>query len=109
MKRCCITVLLFASVLFAQVAPKAVTDETTAYLLPDSLKLDIRSAQLEWDEVEIDTQKMQVKIEQNKARQKQLEDENRLRALQFARDKGIDLQLWILDAKELKFVKKGKK
>jgi hypothetical protein len=85
------------------------TDEVTAYLLPDDLKLQFRAGQLEWDELEIDTQKMLVKIEQNKQRQKQIEDDNRLRALQFARDKNIDLQLWIIDAKELKFVKKGKK
>jgi hypothetical protein len=86
--------------------PAGVTDTITAYLLPDDLKLKIRDAQLEWDELEIDSQKALVKVEQNKERQKELSDAIRVLAYQFTQTKQIDLQAWELDAKTLKFVKR---
>lgn len=89
--------------------PAGVSSETTAYLLSPELTSQIRDAQLEWDELEIDTQKMQVKIEQNKERQKELTDSIRLAAYQFAQEKQIDLKVWELDPKELKFLKKDAK
>jgi hypothetical protein len=93
----------------AQALPPGVTDTITAYLLPDPTKLAIRDGQLEWDELEIDIQKMQVKIEQNKQRQKDISDAIRLQAYQFTQAKQIDLTLWELDPKQLKFVKKKAK
>jgi TolA-binding protein len=83
-----------------------VTSEMVAYLLPPEVRSQIRDGQIEWDELEIDTQKMQVKIEQNKARQKDLTDGIRIAAYRFAQEKQIDLTLWELDPKALKFVKK---
>jgi hypothetical protein len=82
--------------------------ETVSYLLPVEIQKQFRDSQLEWDELEIDTQKMLVKIEQNKARQMVLADAQRKAAFQFAMDKKIDLNANDLDAKELKFIPKKK-
>ena len=82
--------------------------ETTSYLLPVELQKQFRDSQLEWDELEIDTQKMLVKIEQNKARQVVLGDAQRKAAYQYAMDKKIDLGANDLDAKDLKFVPRKK-
>lgn len=113
-------VVLLAAGAFAQSAPAAkpaakpapptvLTSELSAYLLPQPLKETIRDGQLEWDELEIENQKMQVKVEQNKARQKEITDSIRLGAYQFSQEKKIDLQLWELDPKQLKFIRKDAK
>jgi len=104
-------ILLFAAALaIAQGKPKpeapAASDTISAYLVPDDLKLKIRDAQLEWQELEADTQAKLVQIEKNKARQKDVTDEIRILAYQFAQRKQIDLKVWEIDAKQLKFVKK---
>lgn len=128
MKRLLISLPLLAAFAFGQVAPApkadkrkaasapvvqslppGVTDTITAYLLPDAMKSSIRDGQLEWDELEIDTKTMQVKIEQNKARQKEITDAIRVQAFEFFQAKNIDLNLWELDAKQLKVVKKKAK
>ena len=86
--------------------PAGVTDTLTAYLLSDDMKLKIRDGQLEYSELEGDSQKMLLKVEQNKARQKEITETIRTLAYQFALSKQIDLKVWEIDAKELKFVKK---
>jgi hypothetical protein len=86
--------------------PPAVIDETTAYLLPVDEKLKIRDLQLEYSELEAQNQKLLVQVEQNKQRQHDVADAIRTIAYQFAQAKQIDLKVWEIDAKELKFVKK---
>ena len=49
-----------------------VTDELTAYLLPDDLKLKNRDLQLEWAERETANQTMLLTIEKNKERQAEI-------------------------------------
>lgn len=88
-----------------QPAP-VITDTLTAYLLPDSEKVKIRTLQLEYAEREAANQTMLVTVEKNKARQTAITEEIRGVALEFARSKQIDLSAWEIDAKELKFVKK---
>jgi|ERR1700677_379896 hypothetical protein len=87
-------------------AGPVLTDELTAYLLPDDLKLKNRDLQLEWAEREAANQTMLVTIEKNKARQAAITDELRTIDGQFAASKAIDLKVWEMDSKELKFVKK---
>lgn len=101
-------VLLCAARAFAEKKPVApvVTDELTAYLLPDAEKLKCRDLQLEWAEREAANQTMLVTVEKNKARQDAITMQIRAMWLDYARAKGIDLNLWEPDAKELKFVKK---
>jgi hypothetical protein len=96
-----VTVLLCA----LAAGQKPVSDEV-AYLLPAELKLKVRDNQLEWSELEVDVQKNQLQIEKDKARQKELSDSTQLMVYQFAQDKKIDLNLWQIDAKLLKFTKK---
>jgi hypothetical protein len=90
----------------AKAPPPAVIDETTAYLLPVDEKLKIRDLQLEYSELEAQNQKLLVQVEQNKQRQHDVADAIRTIAYQFAQAKQIDLKVWEIDAKELKFVKK---
>lgn len=83
-------------------APPAIT-ETTLYLLPPDLRAKIRDAQFEWDELEIDNQKMLVRAKENKARQDALMADIMKIATQAAQDKKIDLKVYELDSKTLKF------
>jgi hypothetical protein len=107
-----VVLLFLVSGLFGQTlkpaAPAVAATDSTNYLLPIELQKTFRDGQLEWDELEIDNQKMLVKIEQNHQRQAAIMDEQRKRAYQFALDKKIDLGLYELDSKDLKFEKKKK-
>lgn len=76
-----------------------VTDELTAYLYPPDDRKESRDLQLEWDELELVTLR-------NTARQLEITAKLRKIAMHIVDDKKIDLKLFELDSKELKFVKK---
>jgi hypothetical protein len=79
------------------------------YPMPDADRLTIRGYQIEIDELEIDNQKMLLKIEQNRKRQSELWDAIKRDAFEFSRLKKIDLGIYELDPKEIKFVRKKAK
>jgi hypothetical protein len=83
-----------------------VTDELTAYLIPDAEQNKILRLQREWAEREAAIQTMQVTIEKNRAQQTAISEQIRLLSYQFAQSKQIDLKLWEIDPEALKFVKK---
>lgn len=89
-------------------APKITTLELE-YSFPLKERDAIRDLQHLDDQIEIDNQKMLVKIEQNKARQKAARDGELQVALQFAEDKHIDLSLYELDPADIRFVRKKAK
>ncbi len=82
------------------------TDELTAYLLPDDLKLKARELQLEWAEREAANQTMLVTVEKNKARQLEISQDQRKIWYDYAVSQKIDMKVWEPDPKTLKFVKK---
>ena len=88
-------------------ATPAVT-ETTNYLMPVETQKQIRDLQLEWDELEIEIQRNLVKNEQDKQAQAAAMLKSQKLAFQFATEKKIDLQIYELDSKDLKFVVKKK-
>lgn len=124
-----VVVVLFATLALGQTQPKAtapvrapaaasapdpklppgVTLSDPAFLFPAEEKIKIRDLQFEYDELEIDSQKMLVKVEQNKARQAALLDAIKMAAYQFAQKKNLSLDLYDLDAKEVKFTKRKAK
>jgi len=89
--------------------PPGITISDPAYPLPAEDKLKIRDQQNTWDELEIENQKMLVRIEQNKALQKAAQDEVLRIAALFAQTKNLDLKVYGLDGKELKLAKKSAK
>jgi len=91
----------------AAVLPAAV--ETTAYPLPLEDHAKIRDLQHEYDQLEIDSQKKLLEIEQNKERQAALLDAVKLRAFSFAQAQHINLDLYDLDPAKISFVRKKAK
>jgi len=91
----------------AQIIPPVLTD-TISYPLPVEEHSKARDFQLHWDELEIDNQKMLLKIEENKAQQASDMDAIRKIFFQFAQTLKIDLGAFEPDAKDLKFVAKKK-
>jgi hypothetical protein len=89
--------------------PAGLTLSEADYPFPLEERDRIRDLQHEYDQLEIDAQKMQVKAEQIKARQSALIDSIKLAAFQFAQSKKINLDLYELDPKDIKFVKKKTK
>lgn len=86
----------------------AVIDETI-YPLPLEERDKIRDAQHEIDQIEIENQKMLLKVEQNKSRQASVMERIQIVAWQFAQAKHIDLVQYELDPAEIKFVRKKAK
>ena len=80
--------------------------EETSYPLPLADRDKFRDLQHEYDQLEIDSGKMQVKIEQNKARQSALMDAMKVIAFQFSQAKKIDLDLYELDPGQVRFTKR---
>lgn len=72
--------------------------EETSFPLPLELRDKFRDLQHQNDSLEIENQKMLVKIEQNKAKQSAILDQETQIASQFGRDKKLlDLSLYELD------------
>jgi TolA-binding protein len=90
----------------APTLPPGVTISEPSYLFPVEERIKIRDLQVEYDELEIDNQRMLLKVEQNKARQAAAMDAIRLAAWQFAQAKKISTELYELDPKKIEFVKK---
>jgi hypothetical protein len=77
--------------------PAGVTIGEPSYPLPLEQRDKFRDLQHENDAIEIEDQKMQVKIEQNKARQAVIVDQEMAIASQFGREKNLDLTQYYLD------------
>lgn len=86
-------------------APTLIVSEAS-YPFPLEERDKIRDQQHEYDQIEIENQKMLLKIEQNKARQAAVMDAIRLQAYQFAQTKKVNLDLYELDPAQISFVKK---
>ena len=114
------TVLIFTAVVISGLAlaqqkaktVPAVAPETvieTSYTLPLEMRDKFRDLQHEYDAIEIENQKMLLKIEQNKARQAALVDQEMSIASEFGRMKNLDLSQYELDPAPIVLRKKGKK
>ena len=78
-------------------------------VIPDTQRIKIRDAQLDWDELEVENQKALLKVEQNKAKQIELMASIRKVAFEFAQKAQIDLAQYELDPHTLEFVRKTNK
>jgi len=94
--------------LAAPVAPQSATVETV-FPLPLELRDKFRDLQHENDSIEIENQKMLVKIEQNRARQALLVDRETAIASEFGRSKQLDLAQYELDPAPIALRKKKAK
>ena len=83
--------------------------DVPSYPFPLEERDKIRDLQHEFDQIEIENQRMLVKIEQNKARQAAALDAMRLAAFRFAESKKINLDLYELDPAQISFNKKKAK
>lgn len=90
-------------------APVGPVTIETAYPLPLELRDKFRDLQHENDAIEIENQKMLVKIEQNKARQALLVDRETEIASEFGRSKSLDLAQYELDPAPIVLRKKKAK
>jgi hypothetical protein len=85
------------------------TTVETVYPLPLELRDKFRDLQHENDSIEIENQKMLLKIEQNKARQAMLVDRETAIASEFGRSKQLDLMQYELDPAPIALRKKKTK
>lgn len=87
-------------------SPAPVVSSEDAYALPLAERDKFRDLQHEIDSIEIENQRMLVKIEQNKARQAQIVSQEQLIAWDFAQARKIDLSTYELDPNQIRFKKK---
>lgn len=94
----------------APAGPPVSASTGTYYPVPPEVAVRIRALQHKNDMLEIENQRMQIKIEQNREQQIQLIDQMQNVAFEYASEKHIDLALFQLDAgsDDLKFVPKKK-
>lgn len=90
--------------------PKVIVDDgpPDAYLFTPEEHAKLRDLQYQGDQLEIQNKKLELEIEQNKARQRELLDQMLAVASRVAEARHINLDLYQLDAVEMKFVKKKK-
>jgi hypothetical protein len=100
-----------ASKLPPPVAPPVASSMTveTVFPLPLAERDKFRDLQHENDAIEIENQRMLVKIEQNKARQAVLVDQEMAIASKFGREKSLDLAEYELDPAPIALRKKKAK
>jgi hypothetical protein len=91
----------------AAAAPVATVE--TVYPLPLAERDKFRDLQHENDAIEIENQRMLVKIEQNKALQAALVDQETIIASQFGRTKQLDLAQYEVDPAQIALRKKKAK
>src|SRR5207237_6533115 len=77
-----------------------------AYAFPSQDRAAFRDFQYQNDQLEIENQKLLLRIEQNKAKQAQLLDKERALAFDFATHNQINLELYEVDPVNVAFVKK---
>lgn len=87
-------------------SPAPVVSSEDAYALPLAERDKFRNLQHEHDSIEIENQKMLVKIEQNKARQTQIVSQEQMIAWDFSQSRKIDLSINDFDSIQLRFNKK---
>lgn len=90
-------------------APAGITVSEPIYPLPVDSAAAVLKDQREFDELEIENQKMLVKIEQNHQREAALMDDVRKIAFEFSQSRRIDLGLYEFDSKDLRFIRKKAK
>ena len=86
--------------------PAGITVSDPIYPIPLEDRDPMRDLQLQWDEMELDNQKKLVEIEKNHQKQQQLMDQLKVLAIKFAQKKQINLDVYDLDPKDLKFAKR---
>jgi hypothetical protein len=99
---------LFAQSKPAPTPPPGLIVSEASYPFPLAERDKIRDLQHEYDAIEIENQKMMVKIEQNKARQSALVSSIQLAAWEFSQAKKIDIgeNGYEFDPAKISFVKK---
>ena len=97
---------------FAQAPPKPklIVDNgpPDAYLFSPEDHAKMRDLQYQGDQLEIQNKKLELEIERNKAKQRELLDQMLNLASHVAQQRHIDLSLYELDAIQMKFAKKKK-
>jgi hypothetical protein len=88
------------------ISPAVTTTVDTVFPLPLAERDKFRDLQHENDAIEIENQRMLVKIEQNKARQAALVDQEMAIASKFGREKSLDLAEYELDPAPIALRKK---
>jgi hypothetical protein len=78
----------------------------TFYPLPADPRGKIRDLQYQWDQLEIQNQKLLLQVQQNQQKQRDLMDGEKRVAWDYANDKRIDLGLFELDPDDVKFIPK---
>lgn len=89
-------------------SPSIVIEETS-WPLPLKERDEFRDRQHEYDQIEIENQKMLLNIEKNKALQRNIVDEESSIASTFARSKNLDLSQFELDPAKVVLRKKKAK
>lgn len=89
--------------------PAIVATGPTEYLIDDTTHRKMRDSQYDIDQLEIENQALQVRIERNKAKQAELLAQVKAQAYEFSTKAKIDLGQYQLDMRALKFVRKGQK
>lgn len=109
-----ILVCLFAGQASAQktdkTAPKASATEVSLgqafYSVDDAARLKVRELEFKSDQLEIEIQRLKVKIEEDKQDQAAVWKDLQSFAAQVAKDKNIDPALYDFDAAEVRFTRK---
>lgn len=89
--------------------PAGITVSEPAFLFPVEERIKIRDLQVEYDDLEIENQKILLKVEQNRQRQAVIMDGIKMDAYQFAQTKHINLEAYQLNTKDITFEKKRAK
>lgn len=87
-------------------SPTGVSVGLTFYAVDDAMRLKIRDLEYKSDQLEIDIQRMKVKIEENKASEIAIWKEIGKAAAEYAKDKNIDPDKFDFDAAEPNYVQK---
>jgi hypothetical protein len=89
-----------------KVSPTGVSIGLPFYPVDDAFRLKIRDLEYKSDQLEIDIQRMKVKIEEDKAEQAAVWKEIGKEAAQYAKDHTIDPDKYDFDGAEVKFPQK---
>jgi len=98
-----------ATIPAAPTPPAGITVSEPSFLFPVEERIKIRDLQVENDELEIENQKMLLKIEQNKTRQGLIMDGIKADAYQYAQTRHVNLEVYQLNLKEITLDKKRAK
>ena len=90
------------------VAPTMLSTAPAFVSVEDAARLKFREIEFKANQLEIEIQRLQVKIEQDKQEEAKLWHQVQTEAAQYASEKKIDPAIYDFDAGEIKFVEKKK-